>query len=790
MSGVLPVAGPMNIFSALIRLGLPLLLASGTALAADITLYSSYKVPIGSSRQLTAYVPLSPNTVSYSVNGIAGGNAMVGTISASGLYTAPATVPMPNAVTVRATSTAYPTKYGEATMTITQLPVHLWSASPTSVAVGPFSLRLNGSAFTANTVVRFGGVELARVVNSRTQITASGTATAMQAGTQVPLVVNQSGPGGTVSETVMIAVTSATTPPPPPPATVAVSITPTSSTLAPAATQAFGATVTGSSNTAVTWSVNGITGGNATVGTVSTGGLYTAPATVPNPATVTVRATALASSAASASASVTISGPVNPGPGNGTPDLAAARLLEQAAFGPSPASLARVKQLGVDGWLNEQFAMAETAISNPVNDNRIVQSQYLNRLAVAPDQLRQKVAYALSEVIVISMNKNNYAEQMAPYLQILSRHAFGNYRALLGEIAISSQMGKYLDLANSNKPTGGGGANENFPRELMQLFTIGLYKLNADGSNQLDANGQPIPAYDQATVQQVALAMTGWTYAGSGNNNWENFSGPMVPRDVNHDMRAKSLLGCSLPANQTTQQDMNAALDCIYAHPNVGPFISLRLIRSLVKSNPSPAYVQRVSAVFNNNGGGVRGDLKAVVRAILKDAEARNDTADLTSGRLKDPIYHIVSMVRALGGSVSATNQSAWSFSRTGQTPLSPPSVFSFYSPLFRAPQTALYGPEFQIYTPTEAVLRGNFIWQILSNPGSDFPLDISRFVNLGGNIPALIDAVDQTLLYGRMPATLRQSLANAIAAQQDNQSRAWTALYLTLLSGQHAVQY
>ena len=489
-------------------------------------------------------------------------------------------------------------------------------------------------------------------------------------------------------------------------------------------------------------------------------------------------------------------GPVDPGTGTGTADLAAGRFLEQAAFGPNPAALARVKLIGNNAWLTEQFSMPETAISNPVNDNRIVQSQLLNRLATAPDQLRQKVAYGLSEFIVKSMNKNNYAEQTAPDLQTLSRNAFGNYRTLMGEIAISSQMGKYLDLANSNKPSSSGGANENFPRELMQLFTLGLVKLNLDGSNQLNALGQTLPVYDQSTVQQVALAMTGWTYIGNGNNNWENFAGPMVPRDANHDMRAKSFLGCNLPAGQGAQADMNAALDCIFTHPNVSPFISVRLIRSLVKSNPTPAYVQRVAGVFNNNGGGVRGDLKAVVRAILLDTEARNDTIDAssatsaTSGRLKDPVYHVISMLRSLGGSISATNQAAWSFSRTGQTPLSPPSVFSYYSPMFRAPHTGLYAPEFQIYTPTEAVLRGNFIWQILSSPGSDFPLDLSRFVGLGGNIPGLINAVDQTLMYGRMPAALRQNIANAVAVQQDNQSRAWTALYLALRSGQHAVQY
>jgi hypothetical protein len=305
----------------------------------------------------------------------------------------------------------------------------------------------------------------------------------------------------------------------------------------------------------------------------------------------------------------------------------------------------------------------------------------------------------------------------------------------------------------------------------------------------LSAAGTPVPAYDQTTVQQLALALTGWTYVGPGANNWENFSGPMVPRDANHDMRAKSFLGCNLPAGQTTQQDMNAALDCVFQQPNVGPFIATRLIRSLVTSNPTPAYIQRVAAVFDNNGAGVRGDLRATVRALLLDAEARNDTPGPNSGRLKDPIFHMVSTVRALGGSITPTNQLAWNFSLLAETPLTPPSVFSFYSPLFRTPKTALFGPEFQIYTPTEAVQRGNFFWQMLNTPGGDFVLDISRYVSLGANVPALIDAVDQTLLYGRMPTAMRQSLANAVAAQGDNRSRALTALYLTLLSGQHAVQ-
>ena len=482
----------------------------------------------------------------------------------------------------------------------------------------------------------------------------------------------------------------------------------------------------------------------------------------------------------------------SPGSGLGTPDLSAARWLEQAAFGPTPAALARVKLIGQGAWLNEQLLMPETVIALPASggmSNAVMQAQYLNRLAAANDQLRQRMAYALGQILVVSLNKNVYPDEIVPHLQLLSRHAFGNYRALLGELAISPQMGKYLDLANSNKPSPGGGANENFARELMQLFSIGLVRLNPDGSVLISA-GSPVPSYGQADVQDLALAFTGWTYAGAGNNNWENFSGPLQPRDVNHDRRAKAFLGCALPAGQTTRQDMTAALDCVFAHANVGPFLATRLIRSLVSSNPSPAYVQRVAAVFDNNGTGVRGDLRAVLQAVLLDAEARDDAASANSGRLKDPIFHILGLVRALGGTVTATNQQAWSFTRLSETPLAPPSVFGYFSPLFRVPHTALFGPEFQIYSPTEAVLRGNLMWDILSSSGGDFPLDLSRFVNLGGNTAALIDAVDQALLYGRMPLAMRQSLANAIAVQSDNRSRALTALYLTTLSGQHAVQY
>ena len=842
--------------------------------AQTITVYSSGNVERGGSRQLTGYVPLSPNTVAWSVNGVVGGDTTFGTVSPTGLYKAPDVIPASNVVAVRATSTAYPEKFGEAALTITQPQVWLWSVSPSKVPAGSFVISLNGSNFTNASVVQFGGVPLATTYVSPTSLKATGVATIAQVGTKVNVVVVNPGVGGLTTSPVKLSVTAAlpiavalnpttatlttaatrqftatvtntantgvtwsvnlvvggdstvgiissnglytapaavpasavsvratsvadtnvfsvatvTVQPPPPPV---VAVSPGLASVTAGQTKQFSATVTGAANTAVNWSVNTIPGGNSTVGTISASGFYSAPLSVPTPASVTIRATSVADMTASAAASLTVLQPPGGGLSQGTSNLLAGRFLEQAAYGPTPSELTHVKAIGISAWLDEQFAMAETPISNPGGMlMSTVQTDYLARLANAPDQLRQRVAYALSQIIVISANKNIYPDEMVPYLQILSRNAFGNYRTLLDEIAHSSQMGKYLDLANSNKPAGGSAANENFARELMQLFTIGLYKLNPDGSNQVDAQGHPIAAYDQFTVQQVALALTGWTFPGPNNNNWENFSGPLQARQVNHDTRAKTLVDITLAAGQTVEADMTATLNWLFAHQNIAPFISTRLIRALVKSNPTPAYIARISAVFANNGVGVRGDLMAVVRAILTDAEARDDVGTATGGRLKDHLFNAVAFVRAMGGSISPANQQTWTFTRMSQTPLAPNSVFGFYSPLYRVPRSPLIGPEFQIYGPTESVLRGNFFWQVLSNPGAETPVDISSLVALAGNTIALIDAADQTLLYGRMPSQLRQSLADAINAQSDALSKVRTAFYLTALSGYYAVQY
>ena len=574
-------------------------------------------------------------------------------------------------------------------------------------------------------------------------------------------------------------------------------VSPVSVTVAPGAislmignTQTFAATVTGSANTSVIWSVNGTAGGSAQVGTVSAAGLYTPPAMVPAPNVVTVRATSVASPAAYSQSLVTLSAPEPP-----PAWLSGARFLEQSSFGPTPQSLAKLKQEGIEAYLDEQFTMPETQIFTPTDNSMGALRQWiLHNYTTAPDQLRQRVAYALSQIVVTSANKLIYPDENLPWLRLLSQHAFGNYRDLLRDVTMSPSMGKYLDLANSKKPGLAGGANENYARELMQLFSIGLWQLNQDGS-QVMVDDSPVSTYDQQTVHDVARALTGWTYATAPgatptSTNNEYFGAPMETRASNHDFTAKAFLGCHLPAGQSVSQDLDSVLDCLMAHPNTAPFIATRLIRSLVTSNPTPGYIQRVADVFAGAGGGTAGDLKAVVTAILLDAEARQDQAMVNQGRLKDPILQISGFLRALNGQFSSTQQLSYLFEYMSQAVLTPNSVFSWFSPLYHVPGSPLFGPEFQIYSPTEATLRGNLIFALLSNPGSDASLDLAPFQMYGNDMPGLVEAVNQRLLYGRMPDGMKQKLITAATPGYDAPTRIQTVLYLTALSGQYAVQY
>ena len=456
--------------------------------------------------------------------------------------------------------------------------------------------------------------------------------------------------------------------------------------------------------------------------------------------------------------------------------------------------MAYVKQIGIQAFLDEQFTMPESVFPNGIASSagEMTDQFYWHKLR-GQDQLRQRVVYGLSEIIVVSRNKNYYPNMLIPYVQILSKNAFGNYKNLLKEITLDASMGNFLDMVNSTKPGAGGGANENYPRELMQLFSIGLYQLNQDGSQVLDANGKPIPTYNQNEVRQLALAFTGWTFnTASGPPQYRNpnyYPGPMVPLPNNHDTSSKTFLGQTLPANQTMQKDIDDAIEVIFNHPNVGPFVATRMIRSLVTSNPSPAYIARISAVFNNNGQGVRGDMKAVVRAILLDPDARDDNPPNDFGRLRTPIQHHIALLRALGGDLAQPSQITYAYDGMGESVLNAPSVFGHYSPMFRIPKqaTPLFGPEFQIHGPGELVNRGNLLWGWVSYYQTSSVWDLNWLFNLGSNHTACVNAVDNLLLYGRMSPGLRQELLTALQTSQtvggDAKMRALTVLYVTAMS-------
>lgn len=712
---------------------------------------------IGSTRQYGAYVPISPNTVVWEINGIVGGNATLGTISTTGSYKAPTMAPTPSTVTVTARSTAYPSVFASTPMTLTRKYPWLWGSSPSSIPAGNYQISFSGANLTPDAVLLANGSPIQTTYSSSTRLVGKGTAaagilnfavslpgpgavtgnavnvtvtaaaavtvavnptaTSLPAGGILTLAATVTGsantavtwafngttggsastgfisPGGVYTapspQTVTVRATSVangtsfaqstvtvTNPAP----SVIVAIAPTTATLVTGTTRTFVATVTGTSNPAVTWSVNGVAGGSTTTGFITTGGFYTAPGSVPSPTTVTVRATSVVNAAAFGQTVVPIAAPPTP-----VAWLDGARFLEQSSFGPKPSSLGEVTTLGIPAYLDQQLAMPVTAIPAAAQASMGALRQWqLHHYSAAPDQLRQRMAYTLSQIVVTSGSKLVNPNEIVPWLNLLQQHAFGNYRNLLRDLTKSPSMGKYLDLANSNKPGAGRGANENYPRELLQLFPIGLWELKPDGTLKLDIGGAPIPTYDQATVAQVALALTGWTYATAQgntpqNNNWESFGAPMESRQANHETNSKTFLNCTLPAGQTVEQDLEGLLDCLMQHPNLAPFIATRLIRSLVTSNPSGAYVQRVAQKFENNGSGVRGDLAAVLRAILLDPEARQDVTSSTQGRLKDPILHLTGLVRALNGQfnpgqqclgpVSAINSTRWPGSSNSAPP-------------------------------------------------------------------------------------------------------------------------
>ena len=663
-------------------------------------------VRVGSAQPFTPSV--AGKTWTWSVNGVAGGNATLGTIDANGNYSAPGVLPAPNSITIAAAETAKPSETASSAVTLLNpIPV-VTGISPPQVDVGAFTLTITGSDFVSGATVAFGGTTLTTAFISSTQLTASGTATPAQVGSVSVNVVN------------------------------------------------------------------------------------------PDPG-------AIGSNDMSAEVVGTISVAAN----------VADRLLEQTTFGPTTALITQVQYSGLQGFLTAQYALPVTKYPLPASGETglgAVQQRFFVQNLTAQDQLRQRVAFALSQIFVIGGAKVTDPTGYTNYLQLLENDSFTNYRQIMQDVTLSPAMGDWLDMVNNGKPNVGRGdhANENYAREFMQLFTIGTSQLNTDGSYQLDSGGNQIPTYTQDTVQAFAVAYTGWTYPLTPGGTQQTYNpaywtGPMVAVDSNHDTTAKQLLvypgasgGGLLPAGQSAAQDLQGAMDNVFNHPNVGPFVANELIQHLVTGNPSPAYIQRVASAFNDNGSGVRGDMKAVITAILMDPEARRGddpaTAVGTDGHLQEPILYMTGLLRAFGATSDGSNL-AYYGGDMGQQALFSPSVFNFYSPSYVIPGTTMYGPEFQILTTATSLNRVNWTNNfVFGSIGSGTTVDFSSYATQASNPTALLGSLNTLMLHGSMSSDMQSSILTAMqtvpTGSNQGLQEAQAAIYLIGTSSQYQVQH
>lgn len=510
-------------------------------------------------------------------------------------------------------------------------------------------------------------------------------------------------------------------------------------------------------------------------------------------------------------------------PVGASPTADIVRFLEQATFGPTPRLVEHVRSVGIEAYLDAQFdapmssyptlplvptVRDTTACPNGSacqRDNYTMyplQRRFFENALYADDQIRQRVAFALHQIVVVSGVEVTQPSRLAPYLQVLDRNAFGSFRQLLYEITLNPAMGSYLDAAGNTRTR----PNENYAREILQLFSIGTVRLNPDGTQQLDDAGRPIPAYGQDEVDNFARVFTGLRLAPAVAPGVPNYIDPMAVNEPQHDTGAKILLnGTVLPAGQRTLSDVNDALDNIFMHPNVGPFISKQLIQHLVTSNPSRDYVARVTAAFNGDTTGVRGDLTAVVRTILLDPEARGAAkSDPGYGRLRHPAQFIANVLRAFDarsadGALPSDGYLNPQSATLGMDVFRPPSVFSYFSPSGAVPGGAgLRGPEFALFSTSTSLARINFVNTIVFNrinTGANAPLgtslDLSPLVALAEDPQALAGYLDDLLLHGTMSEPMRDLVVTAVSAvpASNGPRRARTAAYLVLTSPQYQVQ-
>ena len=555
---------------------------------------------------------------------------------------------------------------------------------------------------------------------------------------------------------------------------------------------------------------------------------------------------------------------------NGTPPQPvvspedASRFLQQATFGATDADIRHLSMIGYPAWLNEQFTMSPTPqepfveqsviLNNPPcaasnvkcnaalfvqnsGDEIYVQDAFWQQSLAANDQLRQRVKFALSELFVISSESNFGVQSMprgeANYYDLLGKDAFGNFRQLLEDVTLNPMMGQFLSMLGNDKGNATTDPDENYAREVMQLFTIGLYQLNDDGTQKLDSTtGLPIPTYSNTDVMGLAAVFTGFSWNIPGNDTdtaWSNccaYVGPghgeeLLPMQSfagHHSTATKSFLGQTIgaPGNPGVDGDLKIALDTLFNHPNLPAFFSKQMIQRLVTSNPSPAYVARVAGVFKDNGHGVRGDLKAVITAILTDTEARDSAADFTNpqyGKVREPLLRYTAWARAF------TAQSRTGSYDTGSTEdpiyglgemvLRSPTVFNWFAPGYVPPGTSieaakLVAPEMQITDVSTVVGYLNYMQNAIGSNATQGPDVFSNYeteMKLAATPGPLLDRINLLLMAGEMDSTLYGQILDAInsieipAGDQNAinaalANRVQTAIYLTMASPSYSAQF
>ena len=482
---------------------------------------------------------------------------------------------------------------------------------------------------------------------------------------------------------------------------------------------------------------------------------------------------------------------------------AASRLLEQASMGPSPSSVAQVRKYGIEAWIDAQQKLPPSVITTPANllefddqNDRVLADlswntyrfNLQNIFLASEDQLRVRTSWVLSNFLVISTSKvKSYGG--AEYMNLLQSNAFGNYSDLLKAISINPSMGTYLDNNQNNKWN----LNENYGRELMQLFSVGLVQLNMDGSIKRDANGKALETYTQSDVIESTKALTGWNIAtpNCGSTiknclNWANYGKPMVANEGAHNTDSKKLLGKTIPAGQTAVKDLESLIEILVTHPNTGPFVALRLIQGLTTSDPSPAYITRVATVFQNT----KGDLKAVVKAVLMDSEARAGDVPGKSpagfGRIKEPHLINTSLLRAMECPKAGTLTNT--FNAWTQDPLNAKTVFNFYPPNHRAPSSKLLAPEQQMLTSEEFNMRLGRV------SGAFWDPQARGLIEAGCNLDALsaaasaseseiLNLISQRFFRGAMPAVTGQALLQSVNVNNNPLVKAGQMIDMALIT-------